>query len=534
MRGFSRFLTIVLCLVAIAAPARAEWKEARSGNFVVYSESSEAELRKATAKLEKFDFMLRAVSGSTGKDSSVPLKVYLMRNFDAVQDTMGSGGSGGVAGYYVASSRGPISVGTQIDYEATAPGYTRAGGLIKLLGGEAVLLHEYAHHFMLQHFPAAYPSWYSEGFAEYYSTTRFLDNDVIEVGHAVPHRYFAFEMNDWLPLNRLLTAKTYADVGENIDLLYAQGWLLVHYLGNAASRQGQLSNYLEALNRGADYEKAMDLAFGRGARELDAELRSYSKKGRLNAIRLPFKPIEVGKIAIRSLSPAEDALLESEIALGRGILVREAGAFASKVRRIAARFPNDPHALEILAEAERAAGNQQAASATVAAWLSVDPKNGRAKLFQAQLAIESLGTTRSSDANAWNAARALILDANRLAPNDPMILEAYYDSFVAQGQHPPVGAQNALYRAFQLVPQDEDIRHKLARDFEMRNLLQDAITIIKPLAMQSHDSEESAGKRAKRNRREEKYRVVGDAVEGISAREMLDRLEKKLAEQPAA
>ena len=31
--------------------------------------------------------------------------------------------------------------------------------------GDDVLLHEYAHHFMMQNFASTYPAWFVEGFA---------------------------------------------------------------------------------------------------------------------------------------------------------------------------------------------------------------------------------------------------------------------------------------------------------------------------------------------------------------------------------
>ena len=333
-------------IILLAAPANAEWKEARSRNFIVYSEGSEASLVEAATKLEKFEFMLRMVSNSKARSSPVPLKVYLMSSRDELQATMGLSASDIVAGYSSASGRGPIAVGTRADRDRRAPGFTRASREISVdLSSEAVLLHEYAHHFMFQHFPAAYPTWYSEGFAEYYGSTRILDSDVIEIGHVASHRYLSFADNDWLPLERMLAAKNYSEIGDKLHLLYAEGWLLVHYLGGASHRQGQLGRYLDLLNKGVGYREAMDQAFGVGARALDSELRSYSKKGRLTAIRLPFKPIDVGRIAVRSLSSAEEALMMSEIALGRGIYAAEVDRFVASVRRIAERFPRDPYAL---------------------------------------------------------------------------------------------------------------------------------------------------------------------------------------------
>ena len=50
------------------------------------------------------------------------------------------------------------------------------------LDPKSVLFHEYAHHFMLHHFPAAYPAWYVEGFAEFFSVVAFPQDGSIEYG----------------------------------------------------------------------------------------------------------------------------------------------------------------------------------------------------------------------------------------------------------------------------------------------------------------------------------------------------------------
>ena len=61
-------------------------------------------------------------------------------------------------------------------------------------------------------------------------------------------------------------------------------------------------------------------------------------------------------------------------------------------------------------------------------------------------------------------------------------------------------------------------------------MIEDAIGIIKPIAAEAHDSSgDSDSERARRKRLEAKYRVVGDDVDGEAPREMLARLEAKLA-----
>jgi Flp pilus assembly protein TadD len=513
--------TLLALLLCVPAAAQASWLEASSRHFRVYSEGGEDSLRKAITDLEKYDFVLRWASKVTRPASPIKLKVYLLRNTAEVSQSMPFAPSG-VAGYYTASARGPIAVSTR----------TGTGGQDEL-SAQGVLFHEYAHHFMFQYFPATYPAWYSEGFAEYYGTTRILDKDVIEVGHAARHRYSSFEDNSWMPVGRMLAAKSYADVGGDLYLMYAQGWLLVHYLSFQKERSGQLAAYLNAINAGVPYEKARDDAFGPGAKKLDAELRDYSGKHRLTALSLPFKPIDVGPIELRPLDEAENALIDEDIALGGGLPRTLAAKFAERVRSKAARYSSSPYALRILVEAERAAGNNAAAQAAVDRWLTLKPKDGLAMMHKAQLQIDSLAAAKSTDPAAWDGARSLIVQASKASPGTPEILLAYYNSFVRQGVAPPAGAQNALVRAFELVPQDEMLRYLVAADFENRGMIQEAVATIKPVAFELHGSDENAKKKKKEEELREKYRVAGD-TRTETPREMLERLEKKLAQMRPA
>ena len=45
-----------------------------------------------------------------------------------------------------------------------------------------VLLHEYAHHFMISNSPFALPAWYSEGGAEFFGATRFNEDGGLTLG----------------------------------------------------------------------------------------------------------------------------------------------------------------------------------------------------------------------------------------------------------------------------------------------------------------------------------------------------------------
>jgi hypothetical protein len=105
-----------------------------------------------------------------------------------------------------------------------------------------------------------------------------------------------------------------------------------------------------------------------------------------------------------------------------------------------------------------------------------------------------------------------------------------------RGVLPPPEAQNALYDAMELAPSDAELRYRLARDFELREMIPQAIAIIRPQAMQTpHRGDESDAERRRREEREERERQAG-RERRETAREMLARLEQRLAgnESPGA
>lgn len=521
---FRKFLILFALLVPTAA--QAAWHEARSANFIVYSDGSEQDARDFAARLEQFHYVLRAYHGIRTQPSSNRLRVFLFPTISAVGRMIGSNS---VAGYYVGEARAQFLVGTR--ERMSRSNDIRSGRNETEIDAESILLHEYAHHFMFHYFPATYPTWYQEGFAEFWGATRFLPNNVVEVGLPVNYRFQSFRAGRWLPAARLLSAQSYADVPQ-LDLLYAEGWLLVRHAFENRARSEQLQRYLALINGGKSYAEAAAEAFG-DLNALNSELFSYAGRARFDVLQLPFRELPTGEIASRTLRPAEQALLEYEIRLAQGsISHREIGDFAADVRRIAARFPDDAFALALLTEVERLAGNRAAAEAAAERWAAAAPRDGRALMYQSLLRIDSLGSAASTDQAAWSAARQSLVRANQLTPNDPLILEAYYDSFAAQNLLPPEGAQNALYTAMELAPGDDDLRYKVALDFERRDMIPEAIAIIRPVAYRLPRRDgESAGERRRREAREDRERTAG-RQRRESAREMLARLEARRPSGP--
>lgn len=518
-----RKLLIALALCS-ATTARAEWHEATSANFTVYSQGSAQDARDFAAKLERFHFVLRTFHRITAPRTPHRLRVFLLSSAGAVGR---AAGSSGVAGYYVSDARGLMLVGTRAR-ASSGNGDPRSAQSEANLDPESILLHEYTHHFMFQYFPAAYPTWYSEGFAEFWGATNFLPNDVVEVGAPAEHRFSTFRALGWLPLERLLRIHNYREAGGvNVFLLYAEGWLLVRYTFEHPERQRQLQQYLRLINGGTEYAAAATQAFPDLDR-FNSELFSYAGSGRFNVIRLPFRTIDVGEITMRTPGPAEQALMMQEIKLGTGYPQREATAFAAEVRGIAARFPNDPFAIRLVMDTAYLAGDNAGAAAAAERLLAIEPNNGRALATKGLIQAAALAAARNADQAAWTAARQPLTRAIRAAPNDPVVLAAYYRSFAMQGVLPPEDAQNALYSAMELAPSDGELRYQLARDFEQRRMIPEAIAIIRPEAYSvPHRGNESESERRRREEREEREREAGTQRHETPL-EMLTRLQRLL------
>ncbi len=134
-RHMHRFLAnFLLCALLSALPsvAAARWHEARSPNFIVYRDGSEAELRQSAALLEDYDRLLRRLTGTSAPPSPAALKVYLVGSAGKLRQ-IANLPEGAAGRLYGAGGRNGDVRGAR----RPRPG----------LGGEEVLLHEYAHHF---------------------------------------------------------------------------------------------------------------------------------------------------------------------------------------------------------------------------------------------------------------------------------------------------------------------------------------------------------------------------------------------------
>ena len=506
-----------LAAAALLAPAaaQADWHRAESRHYIVYGDNDAATVRAKAEKLEKLDMVQHALTGVPDTPATVKMRVYLLSTNARVQATMASGNPW-VAGYYGATVRGPHAVSTDSDDK------------LAHFSAQLVLFHELTHHFVQQYSRAAYPVWYSEGFADFIGSTTIESGNVVTIGAPVDNRYFSLRGRrgeDWIAVEKLLIAHDYAAVGDRLDLLYAEGWLLTHYLTLSGERQGQLGQYLSAINAGRSYKDAAKV-FG-SLTQLNSDLKHYAARNKLPVKVITFKKIDPGSITVSPVPAAQAALMTADIMMDAGVLARNAPGFAATVRKTAASFPRDPFALRMRVEADWLADERDDRAAALAQWAAIAPRDPTLLHHQALLAIDLLGAAKETNADKWEAVRRDLLVAHKLAPNDPSILKSYYDSYVMQGAEPTPGAQNALFRALDIVPQDDEVRYALAAAFEARGLYKDALTVIAPAAFAVDDSKTGLRREADAEKRRMRFRLARQPMHE-TARAMLNRLEQKV------
>jgi tetratricopeptide (TPR) repeat protein len=446
-------LLLALCLLALSTAAQADWMQASSPHFVVYADESEKEIRRFSEQLERYHSAMTVI---TGVPEEVPspsnrVTVYVVTSQREVQRLLGGGAAArNIGGFYLPRAGGPL---------AFVPRVHSRGKEIDL--SMVVLLHEYAHHFMLSNstFPA--PRWLSEGAAEFFSSARFGADGGVTLGLPNAIRYVELAYAPDVTVEELLDPDLYEKRHRQAyDSFYGKSWALYHYLVFEPSRRGQLHAYVQGLAAGKTSRVAAEAAFG-DLGKLERELDAYLKRSKILSMVLKPEAVTTGKVEVRPLRPGEAAMMPVRMRSRRGVTPEQAKEVVADAREVAAKYKNDPVVLAALSEAEYDAGNDREAIAAADAALALDPKQVRAYVEKGYALFREAREASDKDA-AYKKAVAPFLALNKLENDNPLPLIYYYRSFTERGAKPTEQAALALRRASDLAPYDLDLRLELA------------------------------------------------------------------------
>lgn len=473
-----RHVALGFALSLIAATANAEWLEASSDHFVIYSEQNEKTVQQFAERLERFHAAMTQVFGTQQAKPSPSNRVRIFVVGSGAEVRRISGTSNKIAvGMYRPRAGSSVALIPKLDERSQYE-----------LSGERILYHEYAHDFMYRALAGrVYPRWFVEGFAEFFSSVRFKDDGSVVLGAPASHRGWDLAWSRAVPIDILLAFDGGArDSQTNYDAFYGQSWVLFHYLQMAPERKGQLAKYLQLLASGEKDLAAAEGAFG-GINKLDRDMDSYIKRRRLAVMVIDPAALSTGPISVRQLRAAEAEMMPTFMELKYGATREEATNLVPTAREIAARYPNDAAVLATLAKAELGAGNNDEAIAAADRAIAIDPANVDAYINKGYALAREV-ESGALPAEAWKDVRNLFIKANGIENDHPIPLMEFYLSYRRAGEAPTKNAIAGLEWAMELAPFDSQLRWLVAQQMIADSRLREAHRTLIPLAYNPHSS----------------------------------------------
>jgi len=451
----------------LATSAVAEWKRADTPRFIVYSDGDTGQLRDAALQLELYESALRLLHQLDPNDAPKHrIAIYLVRNHDGLI-AVEPGLPEEVAGFYQA---------TNDEIFALA---------IRERRDQTTLLHEYAHHFMIGSFATGFPSWFVEGYAEYFASAQLQPRRMV-VGEVNRGRGDWLSYGQWLPLQLILTRRPFEfQDPKAVSMYYAQSWLLTHWFLSNPARMPILYAYIGKLRAGMDPIEAMESASGMTIAQLDRQQREYARQ------RMAIKIITGDQFPQPDVRISEVSAGESALMLLGLKLSSTSGADTSlldDIRRRVASYPDDRFAQLLLARAELRQGDKGVARNLLEQRLSASP--------------EDVDVLRLLGETMWEQARddpaqalALIRDARRhlakayqIAPDDYRTLMLLAETRQVAPNYPTDNDMETLLAGLDLAPQVATIRIMAAQAHARRDEYVEAIDLLQPLASSPHAS----------------------------------------------
>jgi hypothetical protein len=468
IRIFAAFAGLICSALLWAGPAKAEWRRAESPNFILYGNLPEAELRRRILRLEDFDHLLRIMIAVREPPTPNKLHIYIVGNARELRTVRQL--PPGISGFYEATPDG-IAAFVDNSVEST---------------GNEILFHEYAHHFMRQYRPNAYPAWYVEGFAEYFMTTRFVGRR-IDIGNYSPGRAYLLMQGQWLPMDQVLNGTPRSFSGEAMGRFYAQSWAIVHYFYSSAERQAALGRYLVA-SRGANPGGALQAATGMDAAAFTQEIRRYIGHGQIDFRRMTRPEGETPPaVTVTSLPRGADDLMVYEAALRIGIPDEQGPDYLARIRTAAARHTGDPFAQRVLAHAELLYGDAAAADRLLDPLIAASPRDAELLYLKGMRYLVA-----AERADEWEAdsrtARTWFSRAHQADEHHYQTLFRYAQSLRRSPEYAADNNVEVLLLAHQLAPQVAAITMNAAALMIGRRDYGVATPLLRPLAGDPHNA----------------------------------------------
>jgi tetratricopeptide (TPR) repeat protein len=450
------------------------WTEVRTESFVLISSAETERALEVVEHLERFRSVAGVLTGATRLDPALPTRVFA---FGDVTDWRSFRPAADVGGVFLS------------DMEANYIALDLSRGTVD--SAIDTVLHEYVHFLVRNQVSRIhYPTWYAEGFADAISTARVEEQGLV-VGAIPPIRAVWLVRGTWLPLERVVTARSYAGLdARERAMFYAQSWLLVHrltwgHVGGFEPRHEQMKAYLVRIARGDPPADAFPETFGVGFDEMDAELRRYLDHGpplvlaRHDAPDFDFAP------RVQPLPPGAHLLHLCDLQIARGRAgARDAEALA---RLVLEEHPDDARALVLVSLAMAMQGEpvDRGLAERAVALAPDDPAVLRSAGRLGLLELQRPDLPPADRTRIAEQARDLYARAIEQAPEVPAAWAGLGYALLALDD--PAGADIALREAFQRARWDLSLALALGELHAEHGEPEGARVLLREVAGSAHD-----------------------------------------------
>jgi tetratricopeptide (TPR) repeat protein len=444
-----------------------------SPNFQIMSTMSIEEVSKLAIDLERFRVIIARFTNAPPSDSPIPTKIFA---FEKERDFQRFTRDSNAAGW--------MSPGMRSNVIAFAD-YRR-------MDSSQIIRHEYIHFVLNNATTIEYPTWYSEGFAEYMSTFEIRKDQELVIGTAERDRVQVLNWAPWIPLRRVIAARGLDGFHNDteVGVFYAEAWALVHYLQQG--REGrhnvseELDRYLELVEAGSSDEDAFEEAFGVTISIANRDLKFYLEH-KIQAIvfALSVLNFDPPKPSVRSLAPGQAAAELGELSLTSGYgpdaqVYFEAAIAADPVNARAHAGLGDAFKFQNL-------------------WEQAEPHFHRAVELDPDDALNYLDLAEylhdKARQDEFEADREALLKAARIEyvksqKRDPSLPETYamYGSTYLESGQDHARAVKMLEHANGLLPSNTDILLMLAKAYALNERDDEARELVERYVAWSHST----------------------------------------------
>ena len=270
MRNMLRMIAAGAVLLAAIPVYAAQWVRVETPNFVVFGEVGEKRTREVAAEFERFREALGRVLAGAATKAPVPTTVVVFdnrRSFEPYRPLY-NGKPIELAGVF-SSDRDVNRVALALE--------DREQGL-------RTIFHEYVH-LVASNVTNGLPVWLDEGLAEYYSTFLVTDDGkTATMGTVIAPHMMLLNQKRLLPLQELLAVTHDSPMyneGQRRGMVYAESWVLVHFLLSDPNRSKQLGEYARLTGAGTPAAAAWQQVFGTydPLRDLERYAQQFSVRG---------------------------------------------------------------------------------------------------------------------------------------------------------------------------------------------------------------------------------------------------------------